>query len=188
MHRLARQGSLIHHLVFSGCEESVPAGFEPKQLRDECVLADATLGIKKTEILDFRVRYLPEARQKILQAIYDIRESFDVILAPWEFDRHQDHETVAKEALRATKNTPVVALQYEVPANCPNFAPSFFVEVSKEDMRAKIEALRAYKTQSVKNRLYFKPTFWMSTAVVRGGQAGVLLAEGFVMYRGVVKV
>lgn len=188
IHRLARIGADIRHIVFSDCKANVPRGFRRGKVLEECRAADAILGVAETEILDVPVRHFPENRQQVLQIIFDCMSEFDVIFCPWEFDRHQDHEVVAKETLRATKNQPLVVLQYELPANCPGFVPTVFIEVSEEDAEAKYRALSQFETQKAKRKRYFERRFWQAQLTIRGGQCSLPLAEGFAMYRGVARL
>jgi LmbE family N-acetylglucosaminyl deacetylase len=177
----------IHHLILSDCKENVPKGFDPDTIIEECLKADKLIGVSKTEFKEFPVRYFFQHRQEILQAIYDIAADFDVIITPWEFDRHQDHEVVAKETLRAIKNIPVTVLMYELPVNCWNFPPSFFVQISEKQLDQKIKALSLFKTQSAKRRLYFTKEYWRAQLRLRGGQASVPFAEAFVLYKEIIR-
>ena len=54
-------------------------------------------------------------------------------------DIHQDHNVVTEEALRAYRGTTL--LGFDVIRSSYGFFPHFLVEVSEEDVQAKLEAL-----------------------------------------------
>ena len=83
-----------------------------------------------------------------------LREKYkpDLVLLPTKDDIHQDHSTVSMEGLRAFKNTTVMG--YELIWNNLKFNSSAFVELSKENLQKKINALKKYKSQ--KEKTYMK--------------------------------
>jgi LmbE family N-acetylglucosaminyl deacetylase len=115
----------------------------------------------------------------------DLRERIqpDVVLLPSRNDIHQDHSTVTSEGIRAFKNCSI--LGYELIWNNLSFATDFFCVLSEEDIKKKINALAAYKTQEGKS--YMSSDFIRSMAVVRGTQINTSFAEAFEVIRWIDK-
>ena len=126
-----------------------------------------------------------QVRQEILEELILLREKYtpDLVLLPTKDDIHQDHSTVSMEGLRAFKNTTVMG--YELIWNNLKFNSSAFVELSKENLQKKINALKKYKSQ--KEKTYMKKEFIESLAKTRGVQVGVEFAECFEVLRWIIK-
>ena len=69
-------------------------------------------------------------------------------------DIHQDHTTMAKEGLRAFKNTTI--LGYELIWNNLTFNTQCFIKLNKEHIDAKIRALKEYLSQGKRDYLYYR--------------------------------
>lgn len=181
--KLREQGSQVHYAVFSTCEESVPEGFPPDILAQEVRRSCATLGIPDDHlhIYDYRVRHFPAHRQDILEDMVKLRARVkpDLVLLPALDDIHQDHQTVAREGLRAFKFSSV--LGYELPMNTIAFQHACFIGLTEAQLRCKIAALMEYKSQQF--RPYVNEEFLRGLAKVRGVQAGTEYAEAFEVLR-----
>ena len=97
-------------------------------------------------------------------------------------DTHQDHRTVNRSALSATRYVKNVMF-YEVPTT-NNFTPNVFVDIgSTLDM--KFDALKAHASQIMKTNIENLSIIDIarSSARFRGVQGRVALAEGFVSER-----
>ncbi len=97
-------------------------------------------------------------------------------------DTHQDHRTVNRSVLSATRYVKNVMF-YEVPTT-NNFTPNVFVDIgSALDM--KCEALKAHASQIMKTNIEDLSIIDIarSSASFRGVQGRVALAEGFVSER-----
>ena len=103
----------------------------------------------------------------------------DIIFIPSVNDLHQDHATIANEAIRAFKFKTI--LSYEMPWNNFNFNTSCFVELNGNQINKKVQALKEYQSQS--HRPYANEEFITSLARVRGTQIGVHYAECFELIR-----
>jgi LmbE family N-acetylglucosaminyl deacetylase len=103
----------------------------------------------------------------------------DIIFIPSVNDLHQDHSTIANEAIRAFKNCTI--LSYEVPWNNVSFYTGCFVILEEKHLNKKIQAIHEYKSQS--HRGYINEEFIRSLATVRGVQVGVRYAETFDVVR-----
>ena len=106
----------------------------------------------------------------------------DLILVNYEADTHQDHRTLSKAAVSATRYVKNV-LFYEGPTT-QQFTPNIFVDI-KETMEDKISMLLAHHSQVTKTNIegLSIADIARSTAVFRGIQGRVHYAEGFIPLR-----
>lgn len=177
--KLVELGSQITYVAFSTCAESVPKGYPNDVLDHEVRNATLTLGIKPENliILDYKVRKFNYERQNILEDLIKIRSKkyYDLVLTPSLDDIHQDHSVIARESLRAFKNTTI--LGYELPWNNLSFETKCFIELNQDHINKKILSLKQYKSQE--NRNYLSEDIILSLAKTRGVQSGRDLAECF---------
>lgn len=176
-------GKNVVYATFSTAEESVPTGFPKNILKTEVKKATKSLGIKPENLLiyNYEVRKLNFHRQEILEELIRIKNNmhFDVVFIPSLNDIHQDHSTIAKEGLRAFKNTTM--LGYELIWNNLTFNTQCFIKLQEKHIIAKFEALSNYKSQS--GRDYLTREFIFSLAKARGVQIGCDYAEAFEVIR-----
>jgi N-acetylglucosamine malate deacetylase 1 len=177
------QGAEVYYVAFSTADESVPEHFPSNQLEIEVKEATQLLGIKREHLFvyKFSVRKLNYVRQEILEALIILRDQIkpDLVLLPSRKDIHQDHKTVTDEGIRAFKNVSI--LGYELIWNNLGFDTDYFCVLEEHDLKKKIDALKAYQTQTGKN--YMAPDFIYSLAKVRGTQINVEYAEAFEVIR-----
>ena len=177
------KGSEIHWVTLSACHDSIPDGLPRDTLEMEAMAAASVMGISEDRfrILDFNVREFQSERQRVLQTFYDLNREIspDLVLIPALQDLHQDHATVAQEALRAFKYTSVVS--YDVVWNNIDFRSTMFVSVDEAHIDLKINALAKYESQ--KHRPYMDEEFLRSQLRFRGTQGGVKYAEVFDVLR-----
>ena len=163
--KLIRKGSNVYYVAFSTAEESVPKGFPKDILKKEVKEATKSLGIKNENLIifNYQVRKLNYVRQQILEDLIILRKKvdFDLILIPSLNDIHQDHNTIANEGLRAFKTKNVFG--YELIWNNLSFNTQCFIDLEKQDIESKVEALSCYKSQG--NRSYLDPEFIYSLAI-----------------------
>jgi LmbE family N-acetylglucosaminyl deacetylase len=97
-------------------------------------------------------------------------------------DSHQDHRALSKASVSASRYIKNV-LFYEVPTS-QNFAPLVFVDI-QSTVERKIEALMAHESQVMKTNIEWLniADIARSTAMFRGIQGRVGMAEGFVPLR-----
>jgi len=173
------QGAEVYYAAFSTAKESVPAGMPPNILEIEVREATRRLGIEpeKLRVFKYTVRKLNYSRQDILEDLVALRGELkpDLVFIPSLNDLHQDHSTLAMEALRAFKNTSILA--YELPWNNINFTTQCFSVLEQRHLERKIEALAAYGSQ--KMRAYMSEEYIFSLARTRGVQIGREFAECF---------
>jgi N-acetylglucosamine malate deacetylase 1 len=143
----------------------------------------AILGVPRDHdrLETFETRRFPHARQEILEYLFQLNRQFnpEVVFVHTKADIHQDHNVVTEEALRAFRGTTL--LGFDALRSSYGFFPHFLVEVSKEDMERKIQALTEYKTYGEK--YYFDPEVLRATLIRHGALAERLYAEGFDILR-----
>lgn len=176
-------GSEVFYIAFSTCSESLPKGLPADTLAKECKAATEALGIPPAHLIlfDFTVRHLQAKRQEVLEELVLLKNKYQptTVLLPACNDVHQDHQAIYEEGLRAFKYSTV--LGYELPWNNWRFQPTYFEQLSEENLSAKMAALKHYQSQE--KRTYMQESFIRSLAVVRGVQSGVPLAEAYEVYR-----
>ncbi len=143
----------------------------------------AELGVPKEKIIlgPFTTRVFHDARQEILEFFLKLRKDFDpdLIFVHSKQDVHQDHNTMTDEALRAYRG--ITVLGFDVVRSSYGFFPHFLVEVSEEDVNAKIRALSQYETY--RDKYYFNSELTRSIMVRHGALAERPFAEGFDILR-----
>jgi len=183
IHRLIGNSVEVYYVAVSCAEGSLPPELPKDALKKEMLDATAALGIKVQNVraMNYSVRTLSYHRQEILDELIQLKREIapDLVLMPSSRDLHQDHTTVAQEALRAFKTTTI--LGYELIWNNLDFHTTAFVRLQAEDVEAKCRALKEYRSQS--GRSYMQADFISSLARVRGTQVGCDYAECFEVVR-----
>ena len=156
---------------------------ELKNIVEEHYRSMAILGVAEAQIVmvPFETRNFPRDRQEILEFLFDLNRQHrpDIVFVHTRADIHQDHSVTTMEALRAFRGTTV--LGFDVMRSSYGFFPHFLIEVTKEDVEKKVEALAAYETY--KDKYYFSPEIIRSTSVRHGSLAERPFAEGFDILR-----
>ncbi|CEG11022.1 LmbE family protein [groundwater metagenome] len=185
--RFIRERKRIYWVVFSTAEDSLPVGFEKDTLRKEFEEVINEFGLEEYKIYSFKVRYIHEKRQEILEELIKIRKEFapDLVISPSLNDFHQDHIAVANECIRAFKTNASI-ICYELPWNHINFNTLQFIKLNEKDMEKKWKVLQKYKTQLLKQRNYFSEEYIKGLARVRGTQCNSKYAEAFEVIRWIV--
>jgi N-acetylglucosamine malate deacetylase 1 len=183
INKLISEGKEVWYVAFSACEQSVLPQFASDILITEVKAATKVLGVKPENLIlkDYAVRTFNYRRQDILEDIIKLRAEInpDLVFVPALTDIHQDHKTIAEEALRAFKFTSM--LSYELPWNNISFQTSCFYPLSDANIETKIEALKKYESQA--HRPYSSAEFIKSLAMVRGVQISTKYAETFEVIR-----
>lgn len=185
--KMVENGIKVFVATFSACEKSVPRKYPPDVLIKEFKDATKLLGVNidHTFLYKYEVRVFSENRQSILQDLIELRKKIspDLVLIPSLSDIHQDHQTISNEGVRAFKFSSI--LGYEMPWNNFSFESSSFVFLNENHIKNKIEALKAYKSQS--KRPYANEEFIRSLARTRGVQINTHYAEAFQVIRWIIK-
>lgn len=184
--RFIEQGAEVTYVAFSTAEKSVPDGFPKDVLKTEVKNATQLLGISESNLIifNYEVRKLNYVRQEILEALIKIRNAtqFDLVLVPSLNDIHQDHITIAQEAVRAFKQSTIWG--YELIWNNLQFNTTCFVKLEDRHVQNKVKALTAYRSQQFRD--YTSEKFIYSLAHTRGVQIGSQYAESFEVIRSVL--
>lgn len=176
----------VHVVAFSICEESVPVGFPKDALKTEFLAAQEAYGLPRenVHVLNYPVRRFPQYRQDILEDMIRLRKAIKptLVFAPSVRDIHQDHKTIAEEAIRAFKVCKL--LSYEIAWNHLEFHNQVYIKLAAQHLDRKLKALSCYKTQSFRN--YSGVEYVKSQAMCRGAQVGCDYAEVFEFVRAVI--
>jgi N-acetylglucosamine malate deacetylase 1 len=164
--KLVEEGNTVFSAVFC----------ETPERNAELAKAANILGIKKVLMLGYPLRHLNKRRQAILERLIYLRGKYkpDLVIQPCLNDFHQDHETVAKEGLRAFKGVNLIG--YEALWNNLNFEAQLFVGLSQKQLLKKTQAVMCYKSQK---KPYVDTKYIESLARVRGVQIGCEFAEAY---------
>ncbi|MPY01342.1 PIG-L deacetylase family protein [Salinivibrio sp. VYel4] len=177
--RLCRQGVDVYYVAFSDCKESLPAGFAEGTLIEECLQATKQLGISPDNVVikDYTVRVFNYSRQDILDEMVLIKKQVfpDLILTPCSMDCHQDHKVIYEESIRAFKSCNI--LGYIHTWNVIDPVKRIAIEVTEEDIKAKVDALKMYSSQEA--RAYVKESYIRGLAICNGIEFGKELVEVF---------
>ena len=179
--KLAEEGHRVSCVAFSRGEPRTGANSV------EFVAAMKVLDVSDHVLLDYPAMYFPDVRQKVLQEIEraNERSNPDLVICPSLIDTHQDHATVAKEAVRVFQKKATL-MCYEFPPNevCPVFTPNHYIKLEKKHLDKKAEALAIYRSQEW--RIYMTEQYVFCLAYLRGMQIGVRYAEAFEVVRSIV--
>jgi N-acetylglucosamine malate deacetylase 1 len=184
--RFIEEGKEVYYVAFSTAEKSVPEGWPKNILETEVREATKRIGIPSSNLIIYKyeVRKLNYVRQEILEELVKIKKELKPNLAfiPSQNDLHQDHQTVATEAVRAYKQVSI--LGYELPWNTITFHTQGFIKLTEDHLKKKIHALQAYNSQ--RGKAYAQEEFIRSWAKTRGTQIGTQFAESFEITRWVI--
>jgi len=143
----------------------------------------AVLGVPPQNVIvgEFETRRFPHFRQEILEYLIELKNRYqpEIVFTHTRADIHQDHAATTEECLRAFRGTTV--LGFDVLRSSYGFFPNFLVEVTENDVEAKINALAEYKTYA--SKYYFDPAITRATLIRHGALAERPYAEGFDILR-----
>lgn len=179
--KFSQKGTELYAAIFSHCSDETPG--DPDLRMRECIAASLEMGIKRPRIYDFPNRQMPEHRSAIMEEMDKLQEAIepDMVFVPYLEDPHQDHETIARAAIRTFRRRETI-LHFEILRyGSHSFTPSLFIDIS-ETIDRKIAALGKYESQ-LKQRSYFDEESFRSLARTRGAQSGYEYAEGFIIYK-----
>lgn len=184
--KLLQENKNILWVVFSTAEDSVPDDMPKDTLRNEFLEVTQKLNLAESSYIieEYKVRRLNEKRQDVLEKLVQIRNKFnpDLVIGPSLNDYHQDHQVLANEMLRAFKGSASI-ISYELPWNHVTFSNQMFVKLEKTHLESKMNLLKCYHSQVVKNRSYFSEEFIYGLAKMRGVQINSDYAEAFEVIR-----
>lgn len=187
VHKLANQGCELFYHAFTTCDDTLKGTeFQQGEIAREDREAAKILGVSNITHHDFTNKKLYKDRQEILDIIYKYRndKELDLVIAPYEGDFHQDHMTVAKEALRASTRHRVTVIQYPVIGTSKDFNPNLIVPLTQEDVDAKMKAISCYKTQFKLRNSWFDTSTFTAELRTNGVYINTEYAEAFVQVKG----
>lgn len=128
----------------------------------------------------FITRQFPQQRQEILQRLIDTYGGWpDLVIGPSLHSRHQDHQVVAAEMIRAFPHCSILA--YEELKQNQGQLLNYYVKVGRAHLNCKIAAIQCYQSQA--GRSYMDADYLATLAHVRGVQCGSEFAEAFEVVR-----
>jgi LmbE family N-acetylglucosaminyl deacetylase len=175
-------------VVFSTCANAVPQGLPPDTLRNEFTAVASRVNITNYRIHSFPNMNFPACALEILRELDRVKNEFkpDLIITPSLNDFHQDHRTVAEQAVRVFKKDASI-IGYELPWDNLVFQPQLIVKLTQEQMEEKWRILSLYKSQFLLKRNYFSKEFILGWARMRGGQCNAEYAEAFEVTRWIMR-
>lgn len=120
---------------------------------DECFSSLVKLGIKKENIFFGNIPdgYIKDDYETVNFIETVIRENgVTRVYTHYPNDRHQDHRNCSNAVVSAARKIQEILL-FEGPSTKFPFEPHYFVELSEDHMKKKIDALSCYQTQIKKN-------------------------------------
>jgi LmbE family N-acetylglucosaminyl deacetylase len=178
--KYAQRGHNIFFLLMTKGE----MGGDPEARYQEQIKAADIIGAKDIFWGGFKDTELLDEGNKIIHVIEDYIKKIqpDFIFVNLFDDTHQDHRTVNRSVLSAARYVKNVMF-YEVPTT-NNFTPNVFVDIGSV-LDRKLESLEAHASQMMKTNIQNLSIIDIarSTALFRGVQGRVALAEGFVSER-----
>ena len=161
--RLVEEGTKVEYVALSAPLEELK-----KEVYRALRCFDTSSNGVNLDLWNYERRLFPKYRQQILDRLYLINKRYnpDLVLMPSNYDTHQDHETVNREAKRCFKKSTI--LGYILRWNCEIVKEDVFIEITEEQLAKKIQALHQYYSQIKQDRKYFNPMFHQYEAFVRG--------------------
>lgn len=129
---------------------------------------------------------IPEIKLNALLKIEIIGS--DIVFIPYHNDLSKDHRIVHNSCMQVLKNLfePTI-LEYEVISETPSsFQPNYYIILSDEMLKAKLDAVKAYRTEL---KTYPNPRSLKAIKALtmkRGSEVGVKYAEAFKLIRKVI--
>jgi N-acetylglucosamine malate deacetylase 1 len=165
-------------------------------LQNDCLKALSKIGIKKENIFFGEFFDNESDKHSLLELIHWFEEILkkvkpDVIFTHHRYCTNIDHRYCHEAAVVATRpdvNLHIPVICGEVPSSTGylkpvNWEPNFFVEVSKNDIDKKIEAMQTYKDEARPDPHPRSPEVLKALAKVRGSESGYLYAEAFMIQK-----
>ncbi|MBW2000947.1 MAG: PIG-L family deacetylase [Deltaproteobacteria bacterium] len=178
--KYAQRGHNVFFLLMTKGE----MGGEAEIRRKEQMKAADIIGAKNIFWGGFKDTELLNEGNEIIHTVEDYIAKFqpNFIFVNFFDDTHQDHRSVNRSVLSAARYVKNVMF-YEVPTT-NNFTPNVFVDIGSV-LDRKLEALEAHASQIMKTNIQDLSIMDIarSSALFRGVQGRVPLAEGFVSER-----
>ncbi len=178
--KYARDGHDIYLLVMTNGERGGEGGVR----KDEQARAAERMGARDLLWGGYRDTELTPNMNEMVYCIENLIKKItpDFIFVNYGNDTHQDHRSLAKATVSATRYVRNV-LFYEGPTTV-NFSPLLFVDINRT-IEEKIAILLAHNSQVMKTNIEGLSVVDVvrSTAIFRGIQGRVQYAEGYIPLR-----
>ncbi|MFP4475057.1 MAG: PIG-L deacetylase family protein [Desulfatibacillaceae bacterium] len=173
--KYSRRGHRLFLMIMTQGQEGGEGEIRKKEQYDSAEV----MGVEDIFWGDYKDTRIPMSQEPILKienVIRKVRPSF--IFCHYHEDTHQDHRSLARATLSATRHIPNV-LYYEGPST-HDFSPQVYVDIS-DTLELKMETLKRHESQVMKTNVEGLSIleFARSTANFRGIQGRVRYAEGF---------
>ena len=184
-------GGTIHKFAEKGIEVSclIPV----KRIELQCIEALETLGVSGSHFGSFDDQQLDKyPLLDLAKFVYRGIERFDpdIIITHHHNCTNQDHRLMHQAVIIATRpqfdKKRIQVFSCEVMSSTgylrpTGFEPNYYVSLSEENIKAKMQAIEDYATELKPTR---SPEVLKSLARVRGAESGTEYAEGFMLVRG----
>lgn len=144
MCKYADKGYEVHFLVLTKWEGGTEGMDRTKEAKEATSLLKCELHIE-----NLRDRYIsewPETIEIIEKYVREIKP--DAVFIPSLNDNHQDHRSVHRAAIVATRLTKEIFI-YQSPSTTVNFMPNYYVDITPY-MARKMQAVKIHSTQGGK--------------------------------------
>lgn len=154
-------GDEVYIIVMTNGEK----GSHPSD-KKECLNSLKLMGIKESNIFfgNFLDGYLQDNRE-VVNFIEEIITKFNItkVYSHSQSDRHQDHRNCSKAVCSAARKISEILL-FEESSTEVSFKPHYFVELSKEHIKKKIDSLSCYKSQIKRRGINLKLVEYLAGA------------------------
>ena len=165
-------------------------------LRRDTYEALSIIGIKKSDIIFGKFSDNELDKNTLLELIHWLEKIIDKLKPDAIFTHHRyctniDHQYCHEACIVATRpsiNSHIPVFCGEVPIETgylkpSKWEPNFYVNVSVDDVKAKIKAMQKFKDEVRTDPHPRSPEVLKSLAKVRGSEAGFLFAESFMIQK-----
>lgn len=183
-------GGLLHRAAREGVETAVLGLVVMHDRVGEMEKACRRLGVGRLDVVE-SVR-LPELDDRLLDEVDQYVQGFapDALSMPFAGASHQEHRmasaitmSLARPLAAMTRQRPSTVMAYEQPSDAwtqyPPARPRWYVELSQDDVDAKLEAMACHASQCGESLGVRGARSLQAMAELRGAQVGVRYAEAF---------
>ena len=165
-------------------------------LRKDTIKALSRIGVKKTDVYFGKFADNELDKYTLLELIHWMEQKIkiikpDAILTHHRYCTNIDHQYCHEAVVVATRPS----IYSHIPVFCAeslsstgylkptSWEPNYFVNISKDDVNAKIEAMQMYKDEVRPDPHPTSPEVLKALAKLRGSEAGFLFAEAFMIQK-----
>ncbi len=203
IHKLSRSGCRIHVAIPATGVHSRKNKIDKKKrdkdlvnLHKDTFKALSKIGVKKSDIYFGNFKDNELDKHSLLELIHWVEELVNKIKPDAIFTHHHyctniDHRYCHEAVVVATRpsiNSHIPVFCAEVPSSTGylkpvQWEPNYFVNVSSNDVKAKIRSMQSYKNEARSDPHPRSPEVLKSLAKVRGSESGFFFAEAFMIQK-----